>query len=218
MANNTHQVERILCDETKNGRTLYLIQWKGYPLEQCTWQPAHSFRDPQILRNWEQAKAAGKAMPETQVIDLQKRMDAYALAQEQKSRAIRNMVPRRQRPSGAVPATGYALKGRQLSLRSREKSIPRRGFPAEPSWEPEDRRRPKSKPAVTSSRTHTDPQSEDKLAGRRFRNLRHMGNYRKLLRRECTPDPSCMDLRPPEEWPQRDPDQNREENPIGKGL
>jgi hypothetical protein len=33
-----YEVEEILDKKTINGRTYYQIKWKGYPVEQSTWE------------------------------------------------------------------------------------------------------------------------------------------------------------------------------------
>lgn len=39
IANNEYEIESILFDETFDSKTMYLVKWKNYPMDQCTWEP-----------------------------------------------------------------------------------------------------------------------------------------------------------------------------------
>lgn len=39
VANNEYEVENILFDELDGNKTMYLVKWKNYPMDQCTWEP-----------------------------------------------------------------------------------------------------------------------------------------------------------------------------------
>lgn len=50
-------VERILAQKDTKDGVRYLVEWKGYPLEDCTWEPESSFEDKSILKAWERERA-----------------------------------------------------------------------------------------------------------------------------------------------------------------
>lgn len=58
-------VDRILV-ERENHYKRYLIKWEDYPLEESTWEPRRSIKDPSILVSWEKRKEdekCGRARP-----------------------------------------------------------------------------------------------------------------------------------------------------------
>ena len=55
-----HEVEAILKRRTRNGRTAYLVKWKGYddPSDQ-TWEPRKNLRENQVFLDYEKALGCG---------------------------------------------------------------------------------------------------------------------------------------------------------------
>jgi hypothetical protein len=51
-----YQVERILKHRGSPGSYQYLVLWKGYPVEQATWEPQSSFLDTECIRDYWKAK------------------------------------------------------------------------------------------------------------------------------------------------------------------
>ncbi|KKK18710.1 hypothetical protein ARAM_001211 [Aspergillus rambellii] len=51
-----YEVETILAEYEFEDGIRYLVQWTGYPIERCTWEPRRSFGAVQILRDWETKK------------------------------------------------------------------------------------------------------------------------------------------------------------------
>lgn len=39
VADNEYEIESILFDDTYGSKTMYLVKWKNYPMDQCTWEP-----------------------------------------------------------------------------------------------------------------------------------------------------------------------------------
>ncbi|KAM3553330.1 hypothetical protein ARSEF4850_006970 [Beauveria asiatica] len=48
-------VKRILADGQVEGETKYLIEWEGFPLSECTWEPKEHLPDS-LLEDWAQTK------------------------------------------------------------------------------------------------------------------------------------------------------------------
>jgi hypothetical protein len=52
------EVERILARRTKGrGRAEYLVKWKGYPNEDCTWEPKQGLSCPELLKEFEEQQS-----------------------------------------------------------------------------------------------------------------------------------------------------------------
>ena len=49
-------VDGILAERIKQGSPEYLVQWSGYPLHRCSWEPAQNFDDRETLDDWEHEK------------------------------------------------------------------------------------------------------------------------------------------------------------------
>ena len=42
---NEYEIETILAHrKTKSGKMRYLVKWKGYTFEECTWEPEENFK------------------------------------------------------------------------------------------------------------------------------------------------------------------------------
>ena len=53
-----YEVERILARRTRgHGRIEYLVKWKGYPNEDCTWEPKRGLSCPELLREFEEQQS-----------------------------------------------------------------------------------------------------------------------------------------------------------------
>lgn len=51
VANNEYEIESILYDDTFGSKTMYLVKWKNYPMDQCTWEPYRNLTNCQELLN-----------------------------------------------------------------------------------------------------------------------------------------------------------------------
>jgi hypothetical protein len=59
----SYEVDRILAEKSTNdGKSLYLIKWKDYPDEECTWEPYENFNQLDILQDWRIQKAHGDVL------------------------------------------------------------------------------------------------------------------------------------------------------------
>ena len=54
-AQQFYEVEKILGHRTYRAKKQYLVQWKGYPLHDSTWEPAHVIKQdvPDLVRDYE---------------------------------------------------------------------------------------------------------------------------------------------------------------------
>lgn len=79
-----YEVERILAQDSSDGKTVYLVKWKGYEDCDCTWEPAESFLNADTLTEWRQQLAVGDTLDDEQIAVVQERMDARARGQKEK--------------------------------------------------------------------------------------------------------------------------------------
>lgn len=42
---DVYQVEKIIGKRTRCGKKEYKVKWEGYPLSQCTWEPAENLQN-----------------------------------------------------------------------------------------------------------------------------------------------------------------------------
>ncbi len=59
--NKSYEVEKILKHRGSSRNYEYFVLWKGYPIEQATWQPASSFLDNEIIRDYWKSKSDSKS-------------------------------------------------------------------------------------------------------------------------------------------------------------
>lgn len=61
VADNEYEIESILFDETFGNKTMYLVKWKNYPMDQCTWEPYRNLTNCQdILIEYQSNKIVPK--------------------------------------------------------------------------------------------------------------------------------------------------------------
>ena len=56
--NDYYEVSKIMADRTKYGHTEYLVRWKGYSLNESTWQRESDLKCPRILSQYLREKEA----------------------------------------------------------------------------------------------------------------------------------------------------------------
>jgi len=57
-----YEVESILSEKVQKGETMYLIHWRGYPVEEATWENKNNLTGAaQILKMWKASQAKLKA-------------------------------------------------------------------------------------------------------------------------------------------------------------
>merc|ERR1712139_416986 len=55
-----YEIEKILGHRTRrDGKRVYLVKWKGYTYEECTWEPASHFK-PHVLKAYHQSRKEAK--------------------------------------------------------------------------------------------------------------------------------------------------------------
>lgn len=74
-------VERILAEKVEDGTVKYLVKWKGYPDEECTWEPPNHFDTSDTLQDWKRQKANGDVLEPDDLRRIQDQMDAFQAAQ-----------------------------------------------------------------------------------------------------------------------------------------
>lgn len=90
-----YEVERILAQDELDGKMHYLVKWRDYGEEQCTWEPPENFSNPQTLREWKERLEMGDTLDDEGVAALQERMNAYIDFQEAQQRLRRTSKRRR---------------------------------------------------------------------------------------------------------------------------
>ncbi|KAK5211603.1 hypothetical protein LTR41_003064 [Exophiala xenobiotica] len=196
-----YDVERILAQRTKNGRTHYLVKWDGFPDEECSWEPREHFMDQATLVEWQRQYAEGDYLNEAEIAALEVKMKQWSERQRAQDEDILPGSPELSLPSDSsnsenlpesppcshpIPETqsprvpSLPPKARSTSENRRKSSFGSREPPA---------KRPKRQPML--SQVYNIGREKD------TRNLRHMNNAMKFARRERTPDIRELDLRAP---------------------
>jgi len=81
---DVYDVERILAEKVDDaGEHVYLVKWDGYSDEECTWEPAEHFTDPDALREWAAQRARGDTLDAYDVQRIQDQMDAFTTRQNE---------------------------------------------------------------------------------------------------------------------------------------
>lgn len=60
-AEDAYEVEKILKKRTKNGRVEYYLKWRGYGLEDCTWEPRDNLTCDDLIELFEEDEQKGKS-------------------------------------------------------------------------------------------------------------------------------------------------------------
>ncbi|EPE07738.1 chromo domain containing protein [Ophiostoma piceae UAMH 11346] len=91
-----YEVDDILSEEVDfEGVMKYLVRWKNYPLEMCTWEPKENFT-PELLEDiWEQKKRQPGFQP----------FDRGLLDEAHRAKALRHLNRNRKRKRHGLPET-----------------------------------------------------------------------------------------------------------------
>ncbi|KAK5302728.1 hypothetical protein LTR99_005685 [Exophiala xenobiotica] len=94
-----YDVERILAQRTKNGRTHYLVKWDGFPDEECSWEPREHFMDQATLVEWQRQYAEGDYLNEAEIAALEVKMKQWSERQRAQDEDILPGSPELSLPS-----------------------------------------------------------------------------------------------------------------------
>ena len=89
-----HEVERVL-EHRGSGRTLqYLVLWRGYPVEEATWEPAANLTSaPDAIRAYKNLqKASGTPRAQERQVQVQRRTSARARQTQSQSRPANDIA------------------------------------------------------------------------------------------------------------------------------
>lgn len=68
---NRYLVKRILSERSQDGITYYLVEWDGYALEDCSWEPRSNFHDENSFIRWAVAQDEGDILPPNEVREIE---------------------------------------------------------------------------------------------------------------------------------------------------
>lgn len=67
IADNEYEIEKILFDEIFGNKIMFLVKWKNYPMEQCTWEPYRNLTNcHEMLSEYKSRKSISKDVYETE--------------------------------------------------------------------------------------------------------------------------------------------------------
>lgn len=65
-SDNVYEVEKILSHKINKGITYYKLKWKGFPMDECTWEKESSLNCPSLLNEyWNSIKSPKKTSEST---------------------------------------------------------------------------------------------------------------------------------------------------------
>jgi chromo domain-containing protein 1 len=205
-----YEVKTILSEDLFEDGTRYLVEWAGYPIERCTWEPADAFGDDETLRDWKRKKrliedgkleAFDVASWEARIIQLNEEREQRR--QRRAAKRERNIalsgsshgsqaVPSKQRPE-ASSASIPPLNTTPNSAAPRPVNPPRQGLAARKlppvlfgtSQKAPMTSRPKKTPSTDTHKTYT---------------LSWKHKFEKRAQRDRVPDINQLELRRPSDW------------------
>jgi hypothetical protein len=129
-------VECILSEKVQDGRTLYLLDWTGYPREMATWEPPENIQDPGIIETWEERKILQQKGVEA-VFDV----DAFEAQKKEyaEAKALRSRLRHEKRMAIMLGVSGHAPHENETgSVYGPEQTVgslqsPKRPSPPQPS-------------------------------------------------------------------------------------
>ena len=207
-------MESVLSElEAPDGQLKYLVKWRGYPIERCSWEPADSFNTPETLADWAKTKRAieeGRRQP----FDLI-RWENHILALEEASKERKRKrvakkrrlgLPRRptedvgnERRTSDVPLTGSRPDPVSQRVTKATSTLDTQPVPSLQSKPP----KPAPPPILFGNASEKRPQTARKASNadpnNRF-NLSTKWRYEKAKRDERAPNIDQLDLVPPSKW------------------
>ncbi|KAL2852511.1 hypothetical protein BJY01DRAFT_91909 [Aspergillus pseudoustus] len=207
-----YEVKTILSEHQFPDGTRYLVEWAGYPIERCTWEPADAFDFDETLLDWEKKRrqiADGKLSEfdvagwEARIIRLNEEREERRRRRAAKRRKIslsessrgNQVVPNKERPSihQASSASVPPPLASNPDSTSRGANPPRHG--------PAARKLPPvlfatTQKAPAPSRPKKTPSTET----HKHYTLSWKHKFEKRAQRDRAPDISQLDLRRPSDW------------------
>ncbi|PKY04727.1 hypothetical protein P168DRAFT_303897 [Aspergillus campestris IBT 28561] len=209
-----YEVESVLGElEAPDGQPQYLVKWRGYPIERCSWEPADSFNTPETLADWARTKRAieeGRRQP-FDIIKWENHVFALEEASQERKRkraAKRQSLglPRRltgiasnERRTSDVPLTGSRSDAvgqpvtKATASHNAQPALSSQPKPPKPAPPPilfgsgSEKR-----PQTARKASNTDPNNRFSLSTR--------WRYEKAKRDEPPPNIDQLDLVPPSKW------------------
>ncbi|PLN78742.1 hypothetical protein BDW42DRAFT_174275 [Aspergillus taichungensis] len=207
-----YEVETVLSElEAPDGQPKYLVKWRGYPIERCSWEPADSFNTPETLADWARTKRAieeGKRQP-FDLISWENHLLALEEARKERKRkraAKKQRLGLARHPTEIVSnerrTSGVALTGSRSDAASVTKATstldtqPVLSLQSKPP-------KPAPPPILFGNASEKRPQTAKKVSNadlnNRF-NLSTRWRYEKAKRDERAPNINQLDLVPPSKW------------------
>jgi chromo domain-containing protein 1 len=86
-----YEVETICCEEEFEDGVKYLVKWKGYPDERCSWETGEMFNYEETLRKWKRKRRAIQRgeVPAFDIEGWYDKIDAWVAAEEDRKRRRR---------------------------------------------------------------------------------------------------------------------------------
>ena len=209
-----YEVESVLSElEAPDGQLKYLVKWRGYPIERCSWEPADSFNTPETLADWAKTKRAieeGRRQPfdlirwENHVLALEEASKERKRKRAAKKRRLG--LPRRpteivgnERRTSDVPLTGSRSDPVSQRVTKATSTLDTQPVPSLQSKPP----KPAPPPILFGNASEKRPQTARKVSNadpnNRF-NLSTRWRYEKAKRDERAPNIDQLDLVPPSKW------------------
>lgn len=209
-----YEVESILGElEAPDGHPQYLVKWRGYPIERCSWEPADSFNTPETLADWARTKRAieeGRRQP-FDIIRWENHVFALEEASQERKRkraAKRQSLGLPRQPIGIVSnerrTSDVPLTGSHSDAASQRvtKATPSHDAQAALSSQPKPSK-PALPPILFGNASEKRPQTARKAfntdPNNRF-SLSTRWRYEKAKRDEPPPNIDQLDLVPPSKW------------------